>query len=216
MVNRLFICCILFAIVLHLVTSQTYEPTVEPTSADTLISSSIDTGICPDYYVDFNLVTGETCTDCNICGDGTTCTVCPDKYILDNPQGICPDYLDTKNVTISGDTCSGCDICGGGEVCGVCTDYYSLIGTSQEPTVEPTMQPSVPTVSPSAEPTMNNTNTITGVCPDFTMEGESITGETCTSCDLCGDGKSIIFIFTVRCDYMITFSFFREYMSCLS
>ena len=190
MIHSLFICCILFAIFSNLVSSQSFEPTVEPTSADTAIESSVDTGICPDYYVDFDLVSGETCTDCNICGDGSTCTVCPDKFIIGNPQGICPDYVDAQNETVFGETCSGCEVCGGGEVCGVCKNYYTVIGTSQEPTVEPTTQPTVPTESPSIEPTMNNTNTVTGVCPDFNLDSELIIGETCTSCDLCGDGKS--------------------------
>ena len=41
---------------------------------------------------------------------------------------------------------------------------------------------------PSFEPTIQTTPHIVGICANYFTNNEFITGETCTGCDLCGDG----------------------------
>ena len=134
------------------------EPTFIPTSEPTPeITSTI--GTCPDFYLDYNLVSGEACTGCELCGDGSTCPVCADPESIE-PEGVCPTYVNDQSETVQGETCKGCTSCGDGSVCVVCPSYLALIGATEAPTIATSVEPSVslePTMSfqPSIEPTIS-------------------------------------------------------------
>ena len=135
------------------------EPTSQPTSEPTLENTST-IGVCPDFYLEYNLVSGEPCSGCSLCGDGSTCPVCTDPESIE-PEGVCPTYLNDQNVTVQGETCKGCTSCGDGSLCVVCPSYLALIGgTTEAPTIAASVEPSVslePTMSfqPSMEPTIS-------------------------------------------------------------
>lgn len=121
------------------------------------------------------LVVGEVCTGCSLCGDQIT--TCQDQHAPTNDQfsGVCADYFDIAlNQAITGDTCRSCDLCKGGDVCSVYSYTHitesntgAVSNYTYEPTTEPSASPSV-----SFEPTYNPTiiNTTAGVCPLFTNE----------------------------------------------
>jgi hypothetical protein len=147
---------------------------------------SQDTAVCGDYFSSGELITGQICSGCDLCGDGLLCQACPDLYALNNPQGMCGEYVNAENVTISDETCTGCNYCGDGYICGVCTDYYLVVGESHPPTVEPTLAPTTPTSIPTFEPTPLPV----GVCPNYYSNFVLITEKPCSQCELCGDGST--------------------------